>query len=470
MRRAYFWLRRERANYVEFGRRIRRLFGISGAVFCRAVELAGLRRLAAIFFLGVVSPLLDYERGQIVCDDEGLVLGLLWSKRRVAFAEIEALFLLTTPDEPENEGIPALMVNGKPLTLEVCEPTRAQLLGRIERNVGGALRFYKRDSIPMGSAFALPKTFDYRTDPKTTRLSKIIAVCATLLNLGIIALLLWRAGTQPAPPHLLALWCAVALEWNFGRQKQRRERELAIERRGESIVVDEAGLRLLSPTREVRLNWEQITRLERDCTQSQWNPIYCVEGAGKTVTFQRFYQLAELLRERCGLYWQETPHFRRLAYGIAREGETLSVRADTEKARMQNGVCWLGWRVAATIIFWIALWNPAAPWSAIGAALLKCLLPPWGLLLYLAVATTIARRRIVTVCDDNGLTHWGWLAPRTIKWSDIEAHGKRALWIWVRTRDGKTLRIASWPLGGNARARRELHAEIERRAPHAQSD
>lgn len=455
------------------------LFGLIGPavsalliwIIWREFSVFALAILSLIFAVCVVYPLWDEVSSAIVCDDEGLTIRRFWNKQRVAFGDIEELFLLTPPGEPENSGIPAIVVSGKPIILGSCGDKHELLLERIERNVGGSLRFAKRDFIPVGSSLTLPKTFEYRDDSRDWRQARRFLIGAVALKIGVIALLFWRAGTQFVPLHLLAVWYGLWLLWNLVCRKRRMNigREKMRARRGESIEVDEDGLQFRSPSRDVRLDWEQITRLERDCVKSKWKPIYRVEGAGQSFAFYGFYRLADLLRERCGLVWEEAPHLRQLAYGIKREGEVLIVRADNEGARMQRLVWFYLWYLATFITLLPALWNTTVPLSAIGAKFLSCLLPPPGLLLYLAIATTISLRRVVTRCDENGLTHQGWFAPRTMKWGHIESHGTRSLWIWLRSREGRTLRIWSLPLIVNAQARRELRDEIRRRAPHAQS-
>ena len=103
-------------------------------------------------------------------------------------------------------------------------------------------------------------------------------------------------------------------------------------------------------------------------------------------------------------------------------------------------------------------------------SLFSCLLPPIGILLYLFIAATISLRRIITTCDEKGVTHQSWLARRTIPWDEIETCDLSILWIRLRARNGHVMRISHWPLFGNARARRELYAEIRCRAPHAHAD
>lgn len=457
------------------------LFGLIGPavsalliwIIWREFSVFALAILALIFAVCVLYPLLDDVRSTVVCDDEGLTMGGLWNKRRVPFADIEDLWLLTPSGQLEEPGTPAIVVNGKPISLEVCGPTRQLLLNRIERGVSGSLRFTKRDTIPVSSSLSLPKTFEYRDDSQEWRQARRFLIGGVALKIGVIALLLWQAGTQFVPLHLLAFWFGLSLLWNLTYRKRRLDRgvrQWMRARRGETIRVDENGIQFRSPSRELRLNWEQITRLERDCIKSQWKPIYRVEGEEQSFIFDGFYYLAQLLRERCDLAWQDTPRLLRLACGVTREGEVTTVRADNEGARMQRLVWFYLWYLATFITLLPALWKTTVSWSELGEIFWGCLLPPIGRLLYLAIATTISLRRVVTRCDENGLTHQGWFAPRTMKWDDIEAHGRRSLWIWLRARDGKTLRIWSLPLFVNAQARRELRDEIRRRAPHAQDN
>ncbi len=436
-----------------------------------APALWALIAVALVFTVCVLWPLSDYLLNVVVCDDKGLIFGGLGRKRRIAFSEIEALYLLTSPDaNPANAQL-TIVAKGLPIGLPGTPDERSQMITRIERGGGGRLRCEPRDFIPLADSFALPATFDYS---EKRSLDRAFFVFGVALHFGLWALLLWFANWNVWTPWLLA---ALLLVWQlqiwprYFRSKRHRG-QWKRERKNERIVADELGLtfsRAGAP--DVRLQWEHITRLERDCTRSQWERIYRVQGYShgreQVITFYGFDNLTRLLRERCDLKWQETPHYQRVAYGISRHADALVLSADRESATFQRRIWLTLWQYASQIWLVSASWNVAVSWPLGIEWLLACLTPPLSIPLGLAIAVAISQRRVWTRCDDNGLTHQGWWRARSLKWDEIEAGGGSPLCDWVRARDGRAIRISHWPIFGGDVGRQKLRAEIERRAPHA---
>ena len=425
--------------------------------------------VALVFAVCVLWPLSDYLLNVVVCDDKGLIFGGLWRKRRIAFSEIEALYLLTNPDaNPDNAGL-TIVAKGLPIGLTGTPDERSQMITRIER--GAQLPLEKRDFLPLVDSFALPATFDYSDKRSPQRVEFAVGVA---LHLGLWALLLRFANWNVWTPWLLAALLSVwqSQVWPRYFRSHRRRKKWRRERAGERIVADEMGLTFSrAGTPDARFHWEQIMRLERDCARSQWERIHRVQGYShareQVITFYGFDNLTRLLRERCDLKWQETPHYQRVAYGISRRADALVLSADRESATFQRRIWLTLWQYASQIWLVSASWNVAVSWPLGIEWLLACLTPPLSIPLGLAIAVAISQRRVWTRCDDNGLTHQGWGRARSLKWDEIEAGGESPLWDWVRSRDGRAIRISHWPIFGGEAGRQKLRAEIERRAPHA---
>ncbi len=433
--------------------------------------------VALLFAIVVLWPLCNYLLSVVICDDKGLTVGRLWRRKRVLYSEIEGLLLLTPPGQLEDAGSPCILVKGRLIWLGVADAVRPQLLRRIERGVGGARRFEKRDRVFDSSRLALPVTFDYQRLP-LSRHQKHVFACVVAISWGIIAtaLLVWFFRSNVVPMlFFAALWSVVLLRNSIRSRRQRQKQDDSFrEQDDERIVADEKGLTFTSADSQMSLKWARITRLERDCDDNGKRQIYRVEGEGDgqegVIEFRGFYALTELLRERCDLEWEETQRFQRITHGVTRDGEALTVSADREGARLQLAYCVFVWICAALISLAWASFGAIITLPQMGELLLWCTLPPLGIPLYLALATQFAARRIKTICDANGLTHRGWLRAQTLSWPEVEAYGAGETCDWVRARDGRVIRIAQWPvLGGNA-GRRVLRAEITRRAPDADGD
>lgn len=107
---------------------------------------------------------------------------------------------------------------------------------------------------------------------------------------------------------------------------------------------------------------------------------------------------------------------------------------------------------SATTILWISL------------------LPPYGLPLYIAIAIFAVGRRVWTRVDERGLTHQGIFKRQWMAWEDVGAIGGKRARDGVRARDGRTIELWNMFTADPNLARRELRAEIRRRAPRAQGD
>lgn len=425
-------------------------------------------------------PLASSWRCYVRCDEDGLTVGELLRVRCVRYGAIEDLFLVRHVRRETVSWRPTIVVGGQTIALGELGRERELILRRIEERAlnARARRFEPRVAAPLGSDLALPATLDYRDgraalERRNVRSALIWGALAAMVGLAI-----WGYGWQNLGQGrgfvLFAGLIAGALRMDWLRSVVRDRR--AVRAWGDGrVFVDENGLTLERHGAVTRAKWAQIARLERDLDEHRWGTIFRVylhNGAALEIEGELPHSenLVRLLRERSGVAWQNSQRVSRLLSGITRDASGLTVREDNRESRGW-ALLYLGlWAFLPVLVACWACFDSPARRSMDAQIIQLFCAPPIDIPLLLSLSVWITMRRSFTVCNEHGLTHHGWFAPRSMAWEDIEAAGVGGggMWDYVRARDGQTICLLGIFASATTETRQTLRTEIRRRAPQAE--
>ena len=421
-----------------------------------------------VFF--IVFPLVAQWRCFVRADDAGLLLAGMVRRRRFRWDEIEDLFFLPSL---RSDRLPrkCIVVAGETIELSALGRSRDAILNRIEARAihSKSPRFEEREFAPVGADLPMPATLDFRAGFRLTlRNCALLVLLVAGSGAGIAALIAdigWANFGDTRAIIVLGAAGYAWMSWSWGQRALRHLLELRA--RGDAqIRVDQQGLTLTENGASQTVAWADVVRLESE-HDLVGGADYRVEGAnGSAIEWSlrvpRGNALARLLRERSGLSWQKSARVWREQFGISRQGEAVTFSLNNSNSRLPMWTAFGVWAFTLLPTF--------SSYGDIGAALLWMLSFPLGMFLYFAIAVYFGARRIWARCDARGLTRQGLFRRSFIAWEDAEEIGSNNICDWVRARDGKTVELWGYSAANKCLARRELRAEIRRRAPHATGD
>ena len=416
----------------------------------------------------IVYPLLAQWREFIVADDEGLRLSSLTRTRRIAWAQIEDMFLLPGAREGRSFLV-YIVVAGQNVKLEPLGRERDAILNRIEARAlnSRSATFQARLNLPVGAALPLPATLHARAGWRAWLGQTAFVAAGFIASLvGTAALVLDIGWENFGTSRGIFLWIAVGYALLLALWLRRAAREWRVLRAyGDAcLTVDEAGLVWRRNDDEIGIAWAQVRTMVRDVRGMIGTASFRVEGAdGAAIVWDswwpRAYLVAALVLEKCAIEGEFSARTQRRFYGLKRDAEGLTLSKNTPVARMPVwllGGMWSMFVLLPTFELdfgaWLSLLLPTS--VLLGAALFY-----WWVLTRLRVR-----------CDARGLQLRGLWRTRFIAWPEVEAFGTGEQQDWVRARDGQKIRLWFLPHGSATWAQRQLREEIARRAPGAKGD